>query len=500
MASFSSLQVSLISLALLIILINFLRIKWISFHSNNKKNFPPSPRKLPIIGNFHQLGSSPNQSLQLLAQKHGPIMLLHFGSTPMLVASSAEVAREILKTHDLSFSSRPSLTIPNILLYGCKDVAFAPYGEYWRQLKSTVVVHLLSSTRVRSFQQVREKEISRMISMLEDSHGSLVDIGSLLISLTNNIICRVAVGRAYDGSKLTDILCRLLHMFTVFSVGSYIPWLKWVDRVSGLEGKAKKVAQEFDEFIEEIIEEHLNNKSGNEVQDLVDILLDVQRDNTIDFNFHRDTLKAVILNMFLAGTDTTYTSLQWTIAELIKHPRVMKKLQKEVTETAKGRSMIVEEDLEKMEYLKAVIKESLRLHPPVPLLVPRISTQDVKVKGYDIPKGTQVIINAWAIGRDPDIWKQESEDFMPERFLKSLIDYNGVNFEWLPFGGGRRKCPGIQFGVVIMELALANLVYKFDLTLPDGVKKEDLDMSEEFGIVLHMKSSPKVMATPRATC
>ncbi|KAL4560043.1 hypothetical protein LXL04_032191 [Taraxacum kok-saghyz] len=493
---FSSLQ-TFISLFLLIMLMNFFRIKWISFHSKTTKNFPPSLQKLPIIGNFHQLGPNPNQSLQVLSQKHGPFMLLHFGSIPMLVASSAEAAREILKTHDISFCSRPSLTIPNILLYDCKDIAFAPYGESWRQLKSTVVVHLLSNTRVKSFRQVREKEISRMIGVLQESGGSLVDMGSLIASLTNNIICRVAVGRAFDGPKVTDLLNKFLDMFTVFSVGSFIPWLSWVDRLSGLEGNAKKIAKEIDEFLEDIIEEHLVKKKcvgdENEVQDLVDILLDVQRDNAMDFHIHRDTLKALILNMFAAGTDTTSTSLQWTISELIKHPKVMKKLQQEVTQTAKGRSMIVEEDLEKMHYLKAVIKESLRLHPPVPLLVPRISMEDVKLNGYDIPKGTQVIINAWAIGRDPEIW-EESEEFRPERFLNNSIDYNGVSFEWLPFGGGRRKCPGIPFGVVLMELALANLVYNFDFMLPEN---EELDMSEKYGIILHMKSPLMVMASPR---
>ncbi|KAI3512863.1 hypothetical protein L1887_20184 [Cichorium endivia] len=499
MAIFSSLQTSLLALFPVIILIYLFRIKWISFNSKNKKNLPPSPWKLPIIGNFHQLGSSPNRSLQVLSQKYGPIMLLHFGSVPTLIASSAEAARDIMTVHDLSFSSRPSLTIPNILLYGSKDIGFSPYGEYWRQLKSTVVVHLLSKTRVRSFRQVREKEIGHMIGVLQENCGFLVDMGSLLVSHTNNIVCRVTIGRGYDGLKLVDLLSKFINMLSVFSVGSYIPWLSWVDRLSGLEGNAKKVAKEFDEFLEDVIEEHLKKRwagAENEGQDLVDILLDVQRDNTIDFDFSKDTLKAVILDIFAAGTDTIFTSLQWTISELIKHPRVMKTLQQEVTKIAEGRYMILEEELEKTQYLKAVIKESLRLHPPAPLLLPRKSTQDVKLNGYDIPTGTQVIINAWAIGRDPLTW-DNPEEFMPERFLNNSIEYNGLNFEWLPFGAGRRGCPGIQFTMVLMELALANLVYKFDFTLPHGIKNEELDMTEKIGITLRMKSSLMVIPSPR---
>ncbi|CAI9268621.1 unnamed protein product [Lactuca saligna] len=174
----------------------------------------------------------------------------------------------------------------------------------------------------------------------------------------------------------------------------------------------------------------------------------------------------------------------------------MEKVQQEVTEIAQGRSMILEKDLEKMNYLKAIIKETLRLHTPVPLLVPRESTQDVKVMGYDIPSGTQAIVNAWAIGRDPTLW-EEPEEFRPERFLNSSTDYKGLHFELLPFGGGRRGCPGIPFAIIIIELALANMIYKFDLALPDGVKGKDLDMSEKYGLVVHRKSPLIVVATSR---
>ncbi|KAJ9559886.1 hypothetical protein OSB04_005046 [Centaurea solstitialis] len=174
----------------------------------------------------------------------------------------------------------------------------------------------------------------------------------------------------------------------------------------------------------------------------------------------------------------------------------MRRLQQEVTKIGQGRPMIPEEDLDKMQYLKAVIKESLRLHPSFPLLLPRESTQDVKLMGYDISSGTQVIINAWAIGRDPAEW-EDPEEFRPERFLNKLNDYKAHTFKWIPFGAGRRGCPGIQFSVVVMELALANIVYKFDLALPNGVNYKDLDMTEKFGITLHRNSSLMVIATPR---
>ncbi|KVH87895.1 cytochrome P450 [Cynara cardunculus var. scolymus] len=175
----------------------------------------------------------------------------------------------------------------------------------------------------------------------------------------------------------------------------------------------------------------------------------------------------------------------------------MKELQEEVSAVGQGRPMILEKDLKKMQYLKATIKETLRLYPPLPLLIPREPTQDVKLMGYDIPMGTQTIINAWAIGRDPTLW-EEPEKFWPERFLNSSTDYKGLHFELLPFGSGRRGCPGIQFAIAIYELALANVIYKFDLALPNGVKGKDLDMSETVSsITLNKKSPLLVMATSR---
>ncbi|XP_022000566.1 cytochrome P450 Tp4149 [Helianthus annuus] len=501
MEIFPSSQSLLLSFSIIISVI-FIYVKWIPLGSKNRKNIPPSPRKLPIIGNFHQLGSIPSRNLQILSQKYGPIMLLHFGSIPTVIASSAEAAEEIMKIHDLSLCSRPTLTMPNILFYGSKSISFSPYGEYWRRMKSIIVLKLLSNTRVKSYKKVREDEIVHMIRVLGESCGTTVDMGSMFVSLTNDIICRVALGRKFDGLKYTDLLKRFMDMFTVFSIGAYIPWLSWVDRINGSIGRAEKIAKEFDEFLEGIIEEHLSkkNKEGaksNEGEDFVDILLEIQKDKTSNgFTLHRDSLKVVLLEAFLGGTETTYASLEWALSELIRNPRVMKKLQQEVTEIAQGRSMIYDEDLEKMPYLKAVLKESLRLHTPAPLLVPRKSMQDIKLMGYDIAEGTQVIINAWAIGRDPALW-EEPYEFKPERFLNNTISYQGFHSEWLPFGGGRRVCPGINFSVPVIELAIANIVYKFDMVLPNGVKNEDLDMSEEISITIRKKSSLRVLVTHR---
>ncbi|KAI7732332.1 hypothetical protein M8C21_010071 [Ambrosia artemisiifolia] len=489
-----------VTLSILLISISF---RWILSNPRTKKNLPPSPRKLPFIGNLHQLGSRPHHTLLDMAKKHGPLMLVHVGSVPMLVASSAEVAEKILKTHDLVFCNRPILKIPNTILYGSKDIAFCPYGEHWRQMKSIAVLHLLSNRRVQLFRQVREEETTIMIDKIRESSGSLVNLSEMFVSLTNNVVCRVALGKTYRGLRFKNLLERLMDILGALSVGSYIPWLSWVDRVSGLQRITNEVAKEFDELLEGVLEEHMDKNRGTNVggrckedQDLVDILLDVQREKVGGFEVDKDTIKAVILDIFAAGTDTTSTSIEWAISELVKHPQVMKKLQQEVTSVANGRSMITEGDLEKMKYLKAIIKETLRLHIPLPLLVQRESTQDINLMGYDIPAGTRVVINAWALGRDPSLW-EESNEFKPERFLNSSLDYKGFHYQFIPFGAGRRGCPGIQFAMAINELAIANLVYKYDLALPDGKGGEELDMSDITGLTTHRKSPLLVVASRR---
>lgn len=194
--------------------------------------------------------------------------------------------------------------------------------------------------------------------------------------------------------------------------------------------------------------------------------------------------------MFAAGTDTTSALLEWAMAELLKHPQIMKKLQKEIRQITRDKMHIQEQNLEQMNYLKAVIKETIRLHPTVPLLAPRESTQDTEINGYHIPAKTSVLINAWAIHRDPSAWN-EPEKFDPERFLHSPIDYQGDDLQLIPFGAGRRICPGILFAMAKTELLLANLVHNFDWRLPEGVGTQNLDMTECFTVSMH-KNTPLI--------
>ncbi|KAF2282869.1 hypothetical protein GH714_043353 [Hevea brasiliensis] len=301
---------------------------------------------------------------------------------------------------------------------------------------------------------------------------------------------------AEGGTKFKELLGEFGELLGCFDVGDYISWLGWINHVNGLYARAEKVAKEFDDFLERVVQEHITDSDDgrheNNSKDFVDVLLWIQKENNAGFPIDAASIKAIILDVFAGGTDTAYTVLEWTMTELLRHPEVMKKLQNEIRKiTSNESSVITESDLNKLPYLRAVIKETLRLHPPIPLLVPRMSTQDVKLKGFDIAAGTRVIINAWAIGRDPALWDR-ADEFWPERFLNNSIDFKGHHFELIPFGTGRRICPGVQFATSIDELALANILHKFDWALT-GKK---LDDTESTGITIHRKFPLLAVATP----
>ncbi|CAN1234062.1 CYP71CB1 [Linum perenne] len=359
-----------------------------------------------------------------MSQLHGPIMLLHLGRSPTLVISSPESAKEILKTHDLTFSNRTDSIIARRLLYNYKDLSLSPYGEYWRQMRSICVMQLLSTKKVQSFRLVREEEANLMVERIENqrnSSGGPVDLGEMFAVMTEDVISRVAFGKKYR-------------------------------------------------------------------KDFVDVLLDAQDDNEL---MDRDSIKAIILvkqDMFGAGSDTTFTALEWAMTEVLKHPRVTDKLQQDIRSVVGKKPNVKEEDIERMPYLRAVIK---------PLLVPRASTKDTKVLGYDIAAKTGVLVNAWAIGRDPTAW-EDAEDFKPERFMGSEIDYKGQDFQLIPFGAGRRGCPGITFAAAVLEIAMAALLHKFDWTFPGGAKAEDLDVSEAPGMAVQRKFPLLVFANPHS--
>ncbi|KAK1363181.1 Psoralen synthase [Heracleum sosnowskyi] len=314
------------------------------------------------------------------------------------------------------------------------------------------------------------------------------------------MLIHLGIGKKYEGGKgaaFKKLLGQLSELLSYSGVGIYVPWLHWVENFTGFNRRVEKVAKQLDDFLEGVVTDHgvaLKN-DGAVNQDFVSILLENWKQNTDNsFSIDKDSIKAVTLDMFIAGTNTTSSTLEWTMAMLMKNPDIMSKLQNEVRTIGGGKTKISEDDLEKMHYLKAVIKESMRINTPTPILL-REAREDVKVMGYDIKSRTRVFINVWAIARDPALW-DKPEEFRPERFLNNLIDYKGLHFEYLPFGAGRRSCPGMRFAMAVNELALANVVNMFDFALPDGKTTEDLDLTGASGIAVGKKSPLMVVANP----
>ncbi|KAF3438767.1 hypothetical protein FNV43_RR21531 [Rhamnella rubrinervis] len=472
----------------------------------SKLNLPPSPPGLPLIGNLHQLGSLPHQSLRALSQKYGPLMLLRLGQVPTLVVSSADMVREITKNHDIAFCNRPKTIATDLFFSRCKDVVFTSYGEFWRQTRKLCVLELLSLKRVQEFQFVREGEATELVNRIRkasEKTGSSLNLSEMMVGTFNNVVSRCVVGKIFmeeDGSsKFGELTRKLNALLGEFTVGDFFPKFKWVDFHRGYVKRLVNTFMGLSVVFDQVIGEHkavLGTQNESQTKDFVDILLRLQKDDTLDFKLNIYDIKAILADMFVAGTDTSSTGLEWLMAELIRHPKVMKKAQEEVRSVVGKKSKIDMEDTSKMHYLKCVVKETLRLHPPLPLLLPRETATSTELGGYHIPANTKVFINAWAIQRDPSSWDMP-EEFIPERFENSSVDFKGHDFQFIPFGTGRRGCPGMTFGVASIEYVTANLLYWFDFKLPeDGDLGKDLDMTEAYGLTACKKVPLRLVPIP----
>ncbi|XP_043717949.1 cytochrome P450 71B10-like [Telopea speciosissima] len=460
-----------------------------------RTNLPPGPPKLPIIGNLHQLGELPHRSLRQLSKEYGPIMHLELGGMPTVVVSSSEIASEMMKSHDLDCCSRPDLMGPRRLSYNFYDIAFGPYSEYWREMRKVCVLELFSVKRVQSYNSVREEKVGSMINSISKSSSSTpINLSEMLFALTDDITCRVAFGKSYkgrdfDNGRFGEAVNEAMTMLGSFSGADFFSYVGWImDKFTGLHGRRERCFHEFDHFYQNVIDEHLKNeRDESEHEDIIDVLLKVGRDHTGAGSLTHDHIKGLLMNIFLGGVDTGAVLMEWAMTELAKNPEVMKKVQEEIRNTVGKKGKVAEADIDNLKFFKMVMKESLRLHPSLPLLPPREAINHFTINGYNIYPKTRVLVNAWAIGRDPKNW-ENPEKFMPERFMDSSIDYKGTHFELLPFGAGRRMCPGMNMGLSTVELALANLLYSFDWELPDGMKKEHINMDDQAGLAAHKKT------------
>ncbi|MED6167534.1 hypothetical protein PIB30_003506 [Stylosanthes scabra] len=488
-----------------LILISVLLL-WLANKGNKSVHkVPPGPWKLPMIGNLHQLvGSSlPHHALRTLAEKHGPLMHLQLGEISAVIVSSPNMAREIMKTHDLAFAERPEFLPSKIIVYGSTDIAFAPYGEYWRQMRKICTLELLSSKKVHSFSYIRQEEVANMVETIFKSAGGTVNLSKMINNLISTVVSRAVFGNlSQDHEQFVSFVKKTIALSDGFDLADLFPSFKPLHFITGMEAKLYKmhvkIDQILDKIIKEIEERKLEDNTQHEQQEknenLVEVLLRVLRSGTLDTPITINNVKAVIWDIFSAGTDTSGVVIEWVMSELMRNPRAMKKAQAEIRHALRGKQTIQEADVAELPYLKAVISETMRLHPPLPLLLPRQARQDCTINGYHIPINTKVMVNVYALGRDPHYW-HDAETFLPERFQDTPMDFKGTNFEYIPFGAGRRMCPGLNFGLANVEFALAMLLYHFNWELPKGMKAEDLDMNEAQGAVVGRKNNLYLIPT-----
>ncbi|KAL4182795.1 hypothetical protein AMTRI_Chr11g94910 [Amborella trichopoda] len=470
------------------------------YKSAKRMNLAPGPFPLPVIGNFHQLVSRlPHRALEDLSLKYGPIMFLKFGQVPTLVISSPEMAKEVLKTDELSFAQRPLFCNGKYFFNGGKDLGLSPYGMFWRQLRKMCVLELFSNKRAREIQRVREDEVAILIRSIASSTGP-VNLYGLLLSLTNNVLCRAVIGdefserREHGGFRLAEMLDELQDILGESNIADVFPSIEWINVFTLQYWRTRNLFHLMDSFLDSVIEEHLGPTHGRIRMDFLDTLLQIKERGDMEFPLTRGIIKVLILDMFAAGTDSSLVTLTWAMFELIKNPRIMEKAQEEVRNVVGQKQSVEESDLPKLTYLKCIIKETFRLHPTVPIIA-RESIEECLIGGYHVPPKTRLLVNTWAIGRNEKIWENVNI-FEPERFDGSNIDFRGHNFELIPFGSGRRGCPGISFAMATVELVLAQLLFFFDWELPNGAKRENLDMMERSACLMLRKSDLNLVAKP----
>ncbi|XP_040378261.1 dolabradiene monooxygenase-like [Oryza brachyantha] len=438
--------------------------------ADKRLRLPPGPWRLPLVGSLHHVllsrhGDLPHRALRELAGRYGPLMMLRFGAVPTLVVSSAEAAREVLKTHDEAFSSRHLTPTLAVFTRGGRDILFSPYGDLWRQIRRICVLELFSARRVQSLRLVRAvaDECAAGCAGGGGVGGAVVPIGEMVSRMVNDSVVRSAVGgrcaRRDEFLHELEVVVKLTGGFNLADLYPSSPLARWL---SGALQETERCNRSIRAIMDDIIRERAaagteDGGDGDGEEDLLGVLLRLQKNGGVQCPLSTDMIATIIMEIFSAGSETTSTTLDWALSELVKNQPVMEKAQAKLRKMFKGQDRLTEDGISKLSYLHLVIKETLRLHATGPFLLPRECHEPCNIKSYDIPEGTRVPVNAWAIARDAMYW-EDAEIFKPERFTINLVDFKGNNFEYIPFGAGRRICLGITLGLTSMELVLASLL------------------------------------------
>ncbi|KAJ4777282.1 Cytochrome P450 [Rhynchospora pubera] len=470
--------------------------------NNNNKKLPPSPPALPVLGHLHLLKKPLHHTLIDISSRYGPITFLRFGSRPALLISSHSLAEQCFTTHDVSFLNRvqlPSVMLPDL-------IAFCNYGSYWRNVRQIASVELLSNQQLQASLDIRAQEIKDMVHQLFKSYKSSekseesncfrkLGFRKTIFELTMNVMMMLIARKRFYGDKIEDVketqkfrevVTEWFELSGVANVEDFIPLLRILD-FKGVMKRMKwltKVMME--EMVPKIIKEHQQESIGKG-KTMINRML--ERGKKDSEKYSDLVIRNIAISMLLAGTETSANTIEWVMTLLLNNPDVLQKARAEIDAQVGNQRMIEESDLNHLPYFHCIISESLRLYPAAPLLVPHESCEEISLGGYEIPKGTMLLVNVYQIQRDPEIW-EEPMKFMPERF-----EDGRSNGKWMaPFGMGRRKCPGEALAMREMGVVLGALIQCFDW---QRIGSELIDLTEGSGITIPKATPLEVMYQPR---
>ncbi|XP_077217157.1 strychnine-10-hydroxylase-like [Tasmannia lanceolata] len=492
---------------------------WIARRTKSKNAPPELPGAWPIIGHLHLLGGDEPvvRKLDRMADEYGPAFILRVGMHPILVVSNSEVAKECFTTNDKVLATRPQAAIVKHLAFNGAMMGFAPYGDYWREIRKIATVELLSNHRLNMLKHVRATEINIFIKDLyglwkkNDQNPFQIEMKDWFESLAFNVVVMIVAGKRYFGVNLArdalqgearrfrEAMDRFTYLAGKFVLSDSFPLFKWITDFERPVREMKKFAKELDSLLSNWLEEHRQKRLSGEAkgeQDFIDVMLSVVDDAQLSKFHDLDTIiKATAMTVILGAVDSTTLTLTWTLSLLLNNPHVLKKAQEELDSYIGKERNVDESDLKNLVYIQAIVKEALRLYPAAPLLAPHVASEDCNVAGYNIKAGTHVLTNIRRIQRDPSVWPDPCE-FKPERFLTTHVDIDvrGQHFDLIPFGAGRRSCPGTSFALQVAQLVIARLIHSFEMATPSNVA---VDMTEGFGLTLPKVTPLDVLFTPR---
>nr|AJD25180.1 cytochrome P450 CYP76A36 [Salvia miltiorrhiza] len=482
---------------------------------SSASRLPPGPRGWPVFGNMFELGPMPHKTIAGLSREHGPVVWLRIGSIDTMVVQTAAAAADLFKNHDASFVERTITEVMRAHGFDRAAVSLSPPGPYWRAMKRMMTAEMLVQKRIGESEAVRRRCVGDMVEWIgreagkgnavrasRTCDGGGVHVARFVFLASFNMLANLMLSQdlvspdAEEGSEFFAAMIELMSCSGQPNIVDLFPCLRWLDP-QGLRRKIDRGMGKTLKIVAGFVEKRIREKKSNpnSKKDFLEVLLEYRgngEDESDQISDHQ--LHIIIMEVFLAGSETTSSTIEWAMVELLSHPEAMAAARSELARVVGEGKRFEEAHIDDLPYLQAVMKETLRLHPPIPFLVPRRAVREVNFMGYQIPKNTQLFVNAWAIGRDPQRW-EEAAAFKPERFLGSGRDYKGQNFELIPFGAGRRICAGIPLAHRMLHLVLGNLLHEFEWGVDEVGRKAMMDERERMGVTVR-KLVP-LMATPR---